>query len=91
MLLPQQGAEPPAGFRHGSHVIRPNKRHAGCHVGGGARADHRSWDGHGDGCRSGGVGGRLTCQVRAAGAAGATGAAGNAGDGNGAIIRWRRQ
>ena len=85
MLLPQQGTESPAGLLQGPHVIRPNKRHAGRHLGDGARADHRSWAGHGDGYRTGGEGGRLVRQVRAASAAGATGAAGNAGDGNGTI------
>ena len=85
VLLPQQRTEPPAGLVQGPHVIRPNKRHAGRHLGDGARADHRGWAGHGDGCRTGGVGGRLARQVRAANAVDAAGATGNAGDGNGTI------
>ena len=49
------------------------------------RTDRRGWAGHGAGRRTGGVGGRLAHQVRAASAADATGAEGNAGDNNGTI------
>ena len=76
MLLPQHGAEPPAGLCEGRHVVRPAEQQTGRHLGGGPRVNHRGYTGCGGSHRTGDVGPRLECQIPTAGAARA-GAAGD--------------